>query len=103
MAIQSWDPAETIDSGNNTNILQLFFWGGGCSLHASQCISYSPPRIVVRLNLGRNLGSLLLLSHYHLFLLTAACVDLKLPVDVGFVYQGVQHIENAVDIPDFGV
>lgn len=35
--------------------------------------------------------------------LTPAGVDLQLPVDVGFVDQGVQHIEDAVHVPDFGV
>lgn len=44
------------------------------------------------------------LRNIHLpLLITSTSVDLQLPIDVGFVHERVQHIEDAVDIPDLGV
>lgn len=37
------------------------------------------------------------------FSFTSTGVDLKLAVNVALVHQGVENVENAVDIPDFWI
>lgn len=39
----------------------------------------------------------------NIFLFTSTGVDLKLTVDVAFVHQGVENIEDTVHVPDLRV